>query len=414
MNIQRSATPEEAGGGAAREAKRLMVLGAGPSQLPGILKAMAAGHHVLTVDPYPDSPGHACSQERIQCDTRDEAAVLEAAARKRIDGICTFRSDVAVRTVHHVRAQLGLPGASLRAASAMAHKGAFREFQRAAGLPHPDFVHGDSAAELCRAAQRLRPPLWCKPVDNSGSRGISRVDRLSASALGPAVEFAQSHSRSGGVCVETEVPGVEVGGDAIVVDGRIAFIAVTQKYVEHGVVTGHRLPTHLAPDDRRRVGEAVAQAADRLGYRDGPLNFDAMVSAPAVTLLEISPRNGGNGLTDLIRHGCGVDTEVATIRLALGEAVQASCGRCDGVGVRLLGSAVAGRVAELPGLDEWQRHCGEIADVCYTKRQGDAVLPFAHNGNAVGYVVFRCDGAADYQRKAQLIAAFCETLFDPR
>jgi formate-dependent phosphoribosylglycinamide formyltransferase (GAR transformylase) len=412
MSIGSSATSAKTRSEGAQDAGRLMVLGAGPSQAPGILKAVAAGHDIVTVDPYPGSVGHACSQAWVRCDTRDTAGVLDAATRLRIDGICTFRSDVAIRTVHQVRAQLGLPGASPRAAAVMAHKGAFREFQSGCGLPHPDFVQGESTAGLLRAAARLRPPLWCKPVDSSGSRGVSRLVDVGPEALMRAVEHARGFSSSGRVCVEEEVPGVEVGGDAIVLDGRIAFIAVTQKYLGHGVVTGHRLPTHLPETDRKRVEAAIERAVDVLGYREGPLNFDAMVSARAVTLLEISPRNGGNGLTDLIRHGCGVDVEAATIRLALGEPAAVSPGRRAGVGVRLLGSAEAGRIARLPGLDEWQRHCSEIVDLHCGKREGDAVQPFEHNGNAIGHVVFRCDDAAGYQRTAGEIATYCSTLFE--
>lgn len=395
-----------------RQAKRLMVLGAGPSQTPGIRKAVAAGCHVVTVDPYSDSIGHRISQERVQSDTRDEARVLEAAARLGIDGICTFRSDVAIGTVHYVRAQLDLPGASVAAASTMAHKGVFREFQSAVGMPHPRFVWSDSVEALPRSAVRLCPPLWCKPVDNCGSRGISRIDDASPLALRRAIERARGYSRCGAVCVEENAPGVEVGGDAILVGGHIVFIAVTQKYLERGAVTGHRLPSQLADGDRKRVQEAVGEAATRLGYLDGPVNFDVMVSESAVTLLEMSPRNGGNGITDLIRHGHGVDVEEAMIRLALGEAIDLRPHPGAGTGVRLLGSARVALIVRLPDLEAWQRRCNAIFDVFYSRREGEVVQPFEDNGNAIGYVVFRCDCVAEYERRSEEIDDLCSTLFD--
>lgn len=394
--------------------KRLMVLGAGPSQLPGILKARAAGCRVVTVDPYVDSVGHAHSDERVECDTRDRVGVLAAASRLRIDGVCAFRSDVAVETMHHVRAALGLPGGHPEAASVMCHKGRFRRWQSDAGLPHPRFAWGESPALLAAGAARLAPPVWCKPVDNSGSRGITRIDVFSHGALASAIDDARHSSPTGGVCVEERARGVEVGGDAILVDGRLAFLAVTLKHLAGQAVTGHLLPA-LPSADHERVGTAIAGACAALGYRDGPLNFDAMVATDAVVLLEISPRNGGNGITDLVRHACGVDLESVAIHLALGRpAPLAPEGRAfvrAGTGLRVLGSPTGGRIMRLPDASHWAGTDLRILEVVYMKRIGDRVGPFVHNGHAVGHVVFRCDDAQDYGRQAGAIDEFCAQLF---
>lgn len=404
---------EPARGASSLAGKCLMVLGAGPSQLPGILKARAAGCRVVTVDPYVDSVGHAHSDERVECDTRDRAGVLAAASRLRIDGVCTFRSDVAVETVHHVRAALGLPGGHPEAASVMCHKGRFRRWQSDAGLPHPRFAWGESPALLAAGAARLVPPVWCKPVDNSGSRGITRIDAFSHGTLESAIGDARRSSPTGGVCVEERAPGLEVGGDAILVDGRLAFLAVTVKQLNGQAVIGHLLPALADAGLSQRVASAIADACAALGYRDGPLNFDAMVATDAVVLLEISPRNGGNGITDLVRHARGVDLESVAIHLALGSPARPDAGRhaAVGVGVRVLGSPRGGRIVRLPDASQWAGTGLRILEVVYMKRIGDRVGPFVHNGHAAGHVVFRCDDAQAYGRQAGAIDEFCGRLF---
>lgn len=382
-----------------------MVLGAGPAQTPGILKAVAAGHHVLTVDPYPDSPGHGHGHGHVRLDTRDTQGVLAAARALAVDGLCAFRSDVATATVHRVRAALGLPGGYPEAAAVMTDKGAFRQFQRAEGLPCPAFALGAEADALHRRAAVLTPPLFCKPVDNCGSRGIVRLDDLGRTQLAAALAHALEHSPAGRVCLEEALPGVEMGGDALLAEGTIVSIAVTRKYLDRQVVTGHRLPDGRPEAEAARIETALEEACKRLGYRDGPLNFDVMVTPETVTIIEMSPRNGGNGLTDLIRLGASVDMEERLVDAALGRPLPALRPTpLRGAGVVLLGSRRAGHLERLPDLEQWRNHCPEVVDVVCGKRPGDRVEPFTHNGHALGHVLFRCRDEADYARIARRLA----------
>jgi len=376
-----------------------MVLGAGPSQVPGIVKAVAGGHRVVSVDPFPHSPGHAFAHASVRCDTRDVAAVLEAASALQVDGLCTFRSDVATVTVHRVRERLGLPGGYPDAAEIMSRKDLFRQFQQASFLPCPGFVHGVDPVALSRRAWTLGRVVFCKPVDNCGSRGITRIENLSDAGLDAAIAHARALSRTAAVCLEERIPGIEVGGDALLADGALAFAAITRKCVDSLVVRGHRLPADLDEADTSRVEAALASACAMLGYRDGPLNFDVMVSDDAVTIIEMSPRNGGNGLTDLIRHACGVDVEQLLIDLALGRrpaTLRPAAG--NGFGVVVLGAPRAGRVARFPTLREWQQLCPNVVEVFYARRPGEHTEALVHNGNAIGHVVFRCADAEEFDR----------------
>ena len=45
--------------------KKLMVLGAGPFQTPGIRKAAELGHYVISVDDRPENIGHQFSHTSI-------------------------------------------------------------------------------------------------------------------------------------------------------------------------------------------------------------------------------------------------------------------------------------------------------------------------------------------------------------
>jgi biotin carboxylase len=386
--------------------KRLMILGAGPFQVPAIRKAAALGCHVITVDYLPNNVGHPFGHQYINLSTVDQEGVLQAARDLGIDGICTFSSDVAIPTVAHVCEKLGLPGASPAVAVTMATKHRFRAFLKSAQLTCPKFMSGDRLEAIAENLHGFKPPVIFKPVDTSGSRGITRIDRFDPESVANAFFKAQGYSRSKTVCVEKFVVGIEVGGDAILVNGSVAFIAITHKHLNGFVVTGHSLPSNISASDQARVIEHIEAICTALGYRSGPLNFDAIVSADSVTMLEMSARNGGNGIPSVIERATGVDVEAAAIQFALGE-IPDFPDQTDikgGAGSFVFGSRNGGRIERMLPPEEMQRHVPEVFEMNYSRQLGERVESFEHNGNLIGFALFDCRDATDYERITENIS----------
>lgn len=385
--------------------ERIMILGAGPFQVPGIQKAVALGHHVITVDYFPDNIGHRFSHERVNCSTTDRESVARAARDLEVGGICTFSSDVAVPTVGYVCEQLGLPGVSSVAAETMATKHLFRAFLRERGLPHPQFVAARSFDDLHNLARQLRFPVIFKPVDTSGSRGVTKVAKPDERAVRTAFEYARAFSRSGTVCVEEFIEGIEVGGDAILHGGRLAFLAITHKHLSGFVVTGHNLPTTISPEDQMGVRAALEACCAALGYADGPLNFDVMVTPERPVILEMSARNGGNGIPSVIARATGIDVEVATLQIALGDSPVLGDGvKISGAGSWVFGAAHRGVLRDVRQLDEVRDVVPELFDLYFAVEPGGVVNRFEHNGNLLGYALFDCDPPGRYDEIAAKIS----------
>ena len=376
-----------------------MILGAGPSQLPAIRKAVDLGFYVITVGYLPENVGHKFSHQYVNCSTIDKAGVLRAAAELDIDGIVTFASDVATPTVGFVAEQLGLPGGSASAAEIMSNKARFRVHQQEYGLNSPGFVIGQHLQDIEEQMATLSPPLMFKPVDTSGSRGVSRVDQIDHERCAAAFEHAQRYSRSKTVCVEEFLDGIEVGGDGFLVDGRLELAVITHKYKRGYVVTGHSLPTNISAEDQERVYAELVANCCAVGYTDGPFNFDVMVSPERVTVLEMSPRLGGNGIPMIIKRATGVDLIAATIRFALGEEVRflerpkvvRSCGSW------VFGSDRAGLIEGIAAKGEVKAAVPEVFDYFVHYQIGDAVPEFVHSANSLGYALFDCSPQSSYR-----------------
>lgn len=379
---------------------RLMVLGAGLYQLAGIGRAVELGCEVVTVDNVPSNPGHRLSSHSVDLSTTDVAGVVRVAKELDIDGIVTFSSDVATLSVASVCDAMGLPGPTADAVSRTTDKARFRAFQAEHGLAGPR--HLEVADPLDVDVAELDGWAWpviVKPVDSSGSRGVTSVD--DPARLAEAVRAALEFSRGGRVVVEEFVGGLEVGGDLFLSDSRPLGGMITNKHRDGFVVVGHSVPSTLPEPVQEHVLSAVADTCRRVGIRGGPVNFDVMVDLdvePAtVVILELSPRTGGNGIPELIDHAVGFDLYEATIRHALGHPPKA---RGDATR-RPCGSAVFGspRAGTLVSFDRPATLGGPDRPVLslYAKQQpGDPVASFDHGGSSMGYVVFGCRSEQDY------------------
>jgi len=378
--------------------ERLMILGAGPNQLPAIRRAVDLGFYVITVDFLPENVGHEFSHQSVNCSTVDKEEVLKVAKDLDIDGVVTFASDVATPTVGFVAEQLSFPGGSFSVAHTLSNKPKFRIFQREHGLNSPNFLIAKQLEDIGKQIATLSPPLVFKPVDTSGSRGVSRVDQIDRDCCAAAFEYAQGYSRSKTVCIEEIVEGVDVSGDGFLLNSELHFAVITQKYKSGFVVTGHSLPTSISIEDQERVFDEVIATCNAVGYTDGPIDFDVRVSPESVTVLEMSPRLGGNCIPLIIERATGIDLITAALKFALGEALEFTylSNHLRSCGCFMFGSNHGGLLEGIATSEEVRAVVPEVFEYVVNYHIEDEVPEFVHSGNSLGYALFDCPPQLSY------------------
>ena len=100
-----------------------MILGAGIYQVPLIRTARRMGLYTIVVSIPGDYPGFALADRIYELNTRDKEAILAAAEKEQIDGICTSGTDVAVSTIGYVCEKMHLSGIPYEAAEILTDKG---------------------------------------------------------------------------------------------------------------------------------------------------------------------------------------------------------------------------------------------------------------------------------------------------
>jgi len=380
----------------------LLILGAGEDQLPLYHEARRRGLSVIAVDGRRERPARTLADLYLEVSTRDAAAVTAALGDVRPAAVVSAASDAGLLTWASLCETFTTPYRyPLRAARLSSDKAAFRRLSDDLGLPGYRWAVGGRAEELAQ----VRTPLITKPNDGSGSKGLSVVthdDELRA-----AFEHAATHSPDGIVIAEELVPGRHLALEMFLGEGRPMFAAITEKRFVSGYLVGtHLCPADLAERVREELVEAGTRLCEAIGLRDGPVNFDAVLTPAGHTvLIEVNARLGGNGLPALLRAAHGVDVVAALISLALGEPVDLRPGSPPRhTALTMFGSPlpVAGTLTGVSGLTAARAVPG-VVSVDVFALPGQTVRPFDQSGNKIGQILAAgstADGAAATAREA--------------
>lgn len=301
--------------------QKLGIIGASYLQLPLIRKAKAMGleTHVFAWAAGDVGEGEADYFYPISIVERER--ILEECRRIGIDGICSIASDLAMLTVNYVAQQMGLTSNSMAATEVSTNKSLMRQRFAQMGDPSPRSVRVTPETKL--DAIDLAYPLIVKPVDRSGSRGVTKITR--SDQLAGAVERAMAQGFEKAAVVEEFVEGAEYSVESLSWQGAHTVLAVTRKYTTGApgfIETGHIEPAGLDAGTLKRVEAVTRHALTSLGLTCGASHTEIKIDRDgAIRLIEIGGRMGGDCIgSALVELSTGIDFVRAVIETALGRA----------------------------------------------------------------------------------------------
>lgn len=305
--------------------KKVLLLGGSHFQVPSVKMAKKLGYYTITCDYLPNNPGHKFADEYHNVSTTDKEAVLKLAQDLKIDGIVCYASDPAAPTAAYVAEKMGLAGQPYRSVEILANKDLFRKFLTENGFNVPrarGFVDVDAAL---KDWDNFKKPVMVKPVDSSGSKGVSKVEKIEE--LPKAIEYALSFSRNKRFIIEEYIEkyGYQIAGDGFSVNGKLAFRCFANEHfnISSGnpfVPIGESWPYNMPKRVHDKLHAEIQRVLDLLQMRTGAYNFDARIDEKEnVYLMEIGPRNGGNLIAQVTQYATGVDMVEYTIKAAMGE-----------------------------------------------------------------------------------------------
>jgi len=367
--------------------KRLLIVGAGLFQAPAIIKAKEMGITVITVDRNPQSIGFKYSDYNATVSTNDADGILRVAEKYKVDGIMTLSTEVAVVPVSYVSEKLRLPGIPLDVAQKATNKHLMRKAFKDNRVPSPTFRLIRDHSKLQDIDNVMKFPLMVKPTTGYASAGIQKV--YDVHELYQACASAKKITADGSVLVEEFIDGIEVGGESFTVEGLTEMIYITNKKVTappRYVPLGHSLPSIFSDDIVQKIKDVIKNGVRALGVKNGPVNFDIMVTKNGPMVLEMGARLGGNCLPRIVEIHSGIDTMRESILLALGEKPTLLEKRQKPAGVRIITSPVSGVIMNIAGIDELKKY-DDIVDIKILVNKGERVNTFKAGTDKIGYMI---------------------------
>jgi biotin carboxylase len=372
--------------------KRILMLGGAFAQIPAIQYAKNAGYYVITCDYLPDNPGHRYADEYHNISTTDLDGVLNLAASLDIDGIVAYASDPAAMTASYVAEELGLPGNPLEVTRILSEKDHFREFLRDHNFNTPKaqaFSEGGDVA----LDPTLSWPLIVKPVDSSGSKGVTIIRE--ENELDDAISYALDYSRAKKAIVEEYIdsPIKQIHGDCFVLDGSMIMCCLGDHHFRDGTLAPYSttLPSTQNEETIKRIEDEIVRFISLSGFKNGAINIEARIGFDdKVYLIDIGARNGGNFIPQLVHCATGFDEVGATIEAALGDYDMIENSREYPVrgcySYYVIGSTVDGKIKDIRYSEKIQ---GMIVQENLYKKPGDTVDCFKNSGNTIGVLILR-------------------------
>ena len=392
--------------------KAIIILGAGPQQIPAITRAHDLGYAVISPDMDAAAPGLPLSDYPLPgVSTHDSGPIIEAALRLRqagrsVDGVLAMAVEAAGSAARVCEA-LGLPTVGSVAADLATDKLARLKAWRQAGVSCPRFGQADDAEEAVAVAKDIGLPVVLKPLKRAGARGVVRCDTLEQ--VHDVFDIAGRESETT-VLIEEFIEGTEHSSESLVVDGEIHTLGFSDrnydtkyKYPPHLLENGDTCPTALPRATYENVLTEVEKAIRALGIGFGPAKGDILVSREGrVYMLEMAARLSGDyfcSFTAPLNNGS--DIVSAAIQQAVGDPVTPEFVRWHydrGVALRYFWpEPLPGRIKAVSGWDEAHALPGVhfITWEPYWAKQdigvGTLVHPPTSHGERVGCVMATAD-----------------------
>lgn len=378
------------------------MLGGGFLQCYVIRKAKELGYHVLVLDADPNAMGFQWADEHAVINIVDEEACLRFAREHQVDGVLTAATDFSVLTMSRIAEEMRLPGINYKSAQLIKNKAAVRKCLFDAKADDTGYSFEiDSMEEIPAVLPKVKFPVMMKPVDGSGSRGASKVER--AEDFIKACEFAMAGSISHRAVAEPFVVGREYGVESFVDNGIIHALGVMQKDMTdppYYAELGHAIPSGLSDEMESKVKACVRKALLALGVNHGSVNMDLLIGEKGdVHIVDVGARMGGNLIgSHIIPMGTGIDYMGNMIRTAVGDEISwEPVPEPKPVATKLL-ALTPGKVVALPDFYAIAKECD--VKIEHHLHIGDTITPYRTNLDGCGYVIASAENVDDAIAKA--------------
>lgn len=377
--------------------KKILLLGGSAQQIVAIETAKKHGYFTVLCDYLTENTGQYEADKFYLVSTTDKEAVLKVAIDEQVDGVLAYASDPAAPTAAYVAVKMGLPTNSYESVETLCNKDSFRKFLFENGFNTPNAKGYVNKENALTDTAIFNLPVIIKPVDSSGSKGVTVLH--SWDGLADAIDFAFSFSRSCQIIIEEFIDKKHeylIGGDIFVVDGKVILWGLLNCHrdfnVNQLVPVGKSYPLMLNDPDIKAIKYTLQKMVGDLGLRFGSLNVELVIDRnDKVWPIDVGPRAGGNMIPDLLGMIFNVDVVEMAVLAAMGEDINTEVHQgTPYYATHNLHNNQNGKYKGITFSEELEKYT--IKRYLY-KKLGDEVCYFSNSADALGIIFMKFNNA---------------------
>jgi biotin carboxylase len=279
--------------------KKIAILGGTRISRQIVEAAKDLGMHTCVIDYYPPekSPAKQIADEHALISVADIDDVASFLKDNSFDGVITGYTDSILGFYADVCEAAGLPCYGTRAQfETFTDKTKWKKLCREYGVPTATEYDVDEL--LSMASDELPLPLFIKPADGSGSRGVSVV--RNASELVPAIENAKKFLKGGKVLAEDYLKGPEVTVFWLFINGEYHVYALGNRLVKNNqkgalpLPVGYTFPASVTPYYLESIAPCARAMFESQGIKNGMMFMQCIVRDGVPHVYDIGYRLTGS------------------------------------------------------------------------------------------------------------------------
>lgn len=343
-----------------------------------VRKAQEMGLYTIVADYYPveKSPAKAIADKAIEVSVTDVDAVLLVIKEEQVDGVFVGFNDMLLPYYADICAKAGLPcyGTKEQFETLIA-KDKYKALCRQFGVPTiPEYSIDDDD---------IHYPVLVKPVDSSGSRGITICHNRQE--LEEAVKTGKQASKTGKVLIERYMDGREVTVFWTFQNGNYYLSALGNRHVKHNqgidvipLPVGYTFPSVFLPKYRAEVEENCKRMFRHLGIKDGMMFMQCKVEDGTCYVYDLGFRLTGSLEYKILERVCGYNPlemmicHALTGKMGEGSIADKAVPEFETPAFNVSCLCAPGTIKEITGIDEVKAF-PEVEDVVIAHAPGETI-----------------------------------------
>jgi biotin carboxylase len=298
----------------------VLIFGGGELQLSIINLCKKLNFVTVVIDPDENAIGKQFSDYFYKVMGNDLLLTLEIAQKHNIIGVISSATDKPIMMMAKVAEQLSLKFPKSLACSNVLDKWRFKEILKAHGINNAAGKMVSNWKTLNK--KEFRYPIIFKPISNSGSRGVIKCENETQFEV--CIEETLLHSVQSKFIIEQYLEGDEISVEAIVQNGKVNIIQITDKIVSKAPYNVEL--AHLQPSKYEYLYKEIEKTLNRIveivGLDNCAIHPEFKINNDIITIIEMGPRLGGDLITShLVPLSTGINIEELAIKVALGEPI---------------------------------------------------------------------------------------------